>query len=236
MRVNLTNLTVKKDAKVLIDQLSCTFTTGITYIVGKNGAGKSTILKLLATVIQPVEGKVIYTMSKNANGMGRKTLTIDEVRKVIGLLPQYFIGYPEMTIERYLTYIAFHKGIPRKLVKLTVDKWLEETDLITIKNKHLVTLSGGQLQKIGLIQALMNHPRLCLLDEPFTGLDTQERLFFRRKIERLSYHSAVVITTHSLEEIDPVASNRLFYLEDGKQSFYGGADQLDQIIDRITKE
>ena len=105
-----------------------------------------------------------------------------------------------------------------------------------LKKRKLRNLSGGQLQKVGLIQALMNQPRICILDEPFEGLDTLERLVFKRVIERLSFHSVIVISTHILEEIEQTDDNSVLLMEEGRLRFYGG-DELDKVVERsiVTK-
>lgn len=227
MRIQLSHIDYFINNTRILDDITCTFTTGISYIIGKNGLGKSTLLKLITTAIQPTAGKITFTrLIHDDDGVYRKQLTNEEIRKMIGYMPQHFIGHPDMTIERYLTYIAFHKGIPRKLVKPTIDKWLRETNLLELSRRKLKHLSGGQRQKVGLIQALINQPRICILDEPFEGLDTQERLLFKRVIERLSLYSIIIMSTHLLEEIDLSANDWLFYLREEKISIYKSTNEI----------
>lgn len=227
MRIQLSHIDYFINNTRILDDITCTFTTGISYIIGKNGLGKSTLLKLITTAIQPTAGKITFTrLIHDDDGVYRKQLTNEEIRKMIGYMPQHFIGHPDMTIERYLTYIAFHKGIPRKLVKPTIDKWLQKTNLVELCRRKLRHLSGGQRQKVGLIQALINQPRICILDEPFEGLDTQERLLFKRVIERLSLYSIIIMSTHLLEEIDLSANDWLFYLREEKISIYKSTNEI----------
>src|SRR5690625_374053 len=163
MRIQLSHIDYFINNTRILDDITCTFTTGISYIIGKNGFGKSTLLKLITTAIQPTAGKITFTrLIHDDDGVYRKQLTNEEIRKMIGYMPQHFIGHPDMTIERYLTYIAFHKGIPRKHVKPTIDKWLQKTNLVELSRRKLRHLSGGQRQKVGLIQALINQPRICI--------------------------------------------------------------------------
>ncbi|RAV14170.1 ATP-binding cassette domain-containing protein [Paenibacillus contaminans] len=220
-----------------ISDATCTFTTGITYVIGKNGAGKSSLLKLIATAISPDQGEIEYTrlVKDERTGLYRKQLSVEEVRSMIGFMPQHFTGHSDMTIERYLTYMAFHKGIPRSLVKSTIEKWVKESGLYELRARKLRTLSGGQLQKIGLIQALINQPRICILDEPFEGLDNQEKLFFKSAINRLAFHSVIIMSTHLLEEMEQSATNSLLYLEDGTTRFYGGADEAGKVVGRFEE-
>nr|WP_281350679.1 ATP-binding cassette domain-containing protein [Metabacillus lacus] len=216
----------------LINNITCSFSTGITYMVGKNGAGKSSILKLIATAVHPNKGEIFYTnlIYEKRLGVSLKELNDEDIREMIGFMPQHFTGHAEMTIERYLKYMAFHKGIPHTLVKPLLDKWLKDTNLFELKRRKLRTLSGGQRQKVGLIQALINQPRICILDEPFEGLDSKEKSFFKRIIQRLSFHSVIIISTHLLEEIEQSDNVSVLYIEEGKLCFYGGADEIEKIL------
>jgi ABC-type multidrug transport system ATPase subunit len=233
LRITLNNVEYTQDAAKLINDITCTFTTGITYVVGRNGAGKSSLLKLVATAVNPDKGNITYTklISEDRAGMYRKQLSVEEVRTMIGFMPQHFTGHSDMTIERYLTYMAFHKGIPHSLVKSIIEKWLKESSLYELRRRKLRTLSGGQLQKVGLIQALLNQPRICILDEPFVGLDNQEKSFYKRTIHRLSFHSIIIMSTHLLEEIEQSEKDSLLYIEDGKLCLYGGVDEVDKILE-----
>jgi ABC-2 type transport system ATP-binding protein len=236
MRIALTHVEFTIDNAKVVNDINCSFQTGITYVVGENGAGKSTLLKLIATAIKPSTGLINYTklIRDEKVGTHRLQLTIEEVRKVIGFMPQHFTGHAEMTVERYLTYMAFHKGIPHTQVKALLNAWLNDSNLLKRKRKKLRHLSGGERQKVGLIQALLNKPRICILDEPFEGLDTKEKLFFKRVIQRLSFHSVVIISTHLLEEIDQSEDNSVLYLEKGELHFYGGVDELGQVVKKFS--
>lgn len=236
MRISLNNIVYKKEDIPVLKDITCSFQNGFTYIVGKNGVGKSTLLKLIATAVTPDKGDIMYTklLRDPRMGMHRQQISVEEIRRVIGFMPQHFTGYPEMTIERYLKHMAFHKGIPHHLVKSLIKEWLKDADLLEIKRKKLRNLSGGQRQKVGLIQALINQPRLCVLDEPFEGLDTKEKLFFKRILQRLSYHSIIIMSTHLLEEIEQTADASVLYMAKGKISFYGGADEIERIAENLT--
>ncbi|WP_368654325.1 ATP-binding cassette domain-containing protein [Ornithinibacillus sp. 4-3] len=215
MRLALNNVTYDITGERILDQLSCRINTGITYIIGKNGSGKSTLLKLCATALQPTEGTIEYTelVENQQTILQRKRLTIEDIRRTIGYMPQEFTGYGELSIERYLRYMAAHKGIPRQYVKKIVREWLEKTNLYTIRRKALFTLSGGQLKKVGLIQALINQPSICILDEPFEGLDQMERYYFDRVLRRSAFHSIILISTNIVEEMQ---EGDVLYLDRGK--------------------
>ncbi|MBW8348265.1 ATP-binding cassette domain-containing protein [Bacillus sp. IITD106] len=237
MRIAVNNVDYSIENTKILDGITCSFSKGITYVVGNNGAGKTTLLKLLTTAIQPEQGEINYSLIVRDEQIGtyRRKINNEEIRKIIGFLPQHFTGHLDMTVERYVKYIAYHKGIPRKLVKKTVEHWLKECDLIQAKRKKIGQLSGGQRQKVGLIQALINTPRICILDEPFEGLDIEERSYFRRILERLSYHSIVIVSTHLIDEIQQSSEDKLLYLEGGKIAYFGGMEGLEAVA-RELKE
>lgn len=237
MRIELNAVEYSVEGNKLLEHITCSLTKGITYVVGKNGAGKSTLLKLLSTAVQPGAGEIKYTKLVRDQEMGtyRRKLNTEEIRKIIGFLPQHFTGHSDMTIEKYLTYIAFHKGIPREHVKKTVKRWLQDSHLSQAKRTKLRDLSGGQLQKVGLIQALINLPRILILDEPFEGLDIEERLFFQRVFERLSYHSVIIISTHLLDGIQYPSEDKILYISGGRVVYFGGTEGLDAVTQHLKE-
>lgn len=236
MRITLNNVEFTRENIAILKDVSCALQTGMTYLIGKNGAGKSTLLQVMATALRPSQGTITYTQLIRDEKMGvyRKQLHIEEIRKIIGFMPQHFTGHSEMSIERYLTYMAFHKGIPHHLVKSLVHNWLKDANLLGMKRRKLKTLSGGQRQKVGLVQALINQPRICILDEPFESLDMQEKLFFHRVIQRLSFHSIIIISTHLIEEIERSEDVNVLYMEEGKLRVYGGGEALDRMLRDLT--
>ncbi|MEH7353999.1 ATP-binding cassette domain-containing protein [Neobacillus drentensis] len=237
MRIALNDVEYSTGDTTRLNRITCSFTKGITYVVGKNGAGKSTLLKLLTTSIQPGHGEINYSLLVRDEQIGtyRRKLDIEEIRKIISFLPQHFTGHLDMTVERYVKYIAYHKGIPRELVKKTVEHWLKESNLTQIKRRKIRHLSGGQRQKVGLIQALINLPRICILDEPFEGLDIEEQLYFQRVLRRLSYHSIIIISTHLVDKIQQSSEDKLLHLSEGKIAYFGGMETLEAVTQGLQE-
>lgn len=238
MRIVLDHVNLRKDNKEIIKNVSCSFTEGLTYIVGKNGAGKSELLKFISTLVESTNGAITYSklVRDPKEGTFRKRLSIKEVREIIGFMPQHFKGHSDMTIKRYLKYIAFHKGIPNHLIRPLLERWLKETHLFKLRSRKLRTLSGGERQKVGLIQALINQPRICILDEPFEGLDAQEKRFFKGIIQRLSFHSIVIISTHLVEDIERSRLVNLLYIDEGQLLFNGRATEINHIVREIQEK
>lgn len=228
MRIHMQEVEFEINGKTLLYPFTHNFSTGIVNVIGKNGAGKSTLLKILATAQLPTKGKITYSQLIEERGVGlyRKTLSLEEVRKVISFLPQEFTGYPEMTIERYLRFMAYHKGIPRSMIKKEIHQWLTETGLYALRKRKLRDLSGGQLKKVGLIQALLNYPRICILDEPFESLDIEERLFFQKWLTRLSFHSIIIISTHIINEIQ---EGEILLVDSGKVAVYKNLEEASTV-------
>ncbi|API91473.1 hypothetical protein BKP57_06225 [Virgibacillus sp. 6R] len=237
MRITVSNVAYTMDNTKILNGISCSFSKGITYVVGNNGAGKTTLLKLLATALQPEYGEINYSFLVRDKQIGtyRKNLDIEEIRKIIGFLPQHFTGHLDMTVGRYVKYIAYHKGVPREFVKKTVAHWLKESELTQLKRRKIKHLSGGQRQKVGLIQALINLPRICILDEPFEGLDMKERSYFQSILQRLAYHSIVIISTHLIDELQQSSEDTLLYLNEGKVTYFGDLRVLDTIKKELRK-
>lgn len=236
MRIVLDEIEFTIENVKVFSGISCSFKAGVTYVIGNNGAGKSELLKIISTAIIPDKGTITYTKLIRDKKVGtyRKHLSTGEVRKIVGFMPQHFTGYSEMTVERYLTYMAFQKGIPHKLVKSLLNEWLRDANLVELKRRKLRNLSGGERQKVGLIQALINQPRICILDEPFEGLDTQEKHFFNRVIQRLSFHSVIIISTHLVEEIERSVEISILYMEDGGLSYVSSVDELSELKSLLT--
>ncbi|CAH1215328.1 Arginine transport ATP-binding protein ArtM [Paenibacillus plantiphilus] len=210
---------VKEDGgKRSLSGVSATFRPGITYLIGDNGAGKSTLLRLLTTIIRPTKGRLRfreYDQNRSAEEAWRD-LPLREVRQTIGYLPQHFIGYPEMTTSAYLYHQALQKGISARTAGRELDAWLTDASLLAERGTKLEQLSAGQRQRVGLLQAMLGNPRVCLLDEPFESFDIMEAMLFRYRIQQLARRSTVIISTHRLEWMDEGEQDRVIELAEGR--------------------
>ncbi|MDF2663593.1 MAG: hypothetical protein K0Q94_6384 [Paenibacillus sp.] len=232
IRIHCDRLSCRIGGQPALRSITHTFDRGITYVVGKAGSGKSALLSLLATVGPVREGTIRYERrdgTDDTGAVGINTVILDyaDVRAMTGYLPQQFAGYPDMTVERYLRHEADRKGMPSGWSRTALPRLVAESGSASLKRRPVRLLSGGERRKIGLLQAIMHAPRLCVLDEPFEGLDVLESAYFRHELEKLSAYSTIVIATHRLEQIDPRADCSLVLLEQGKIGFVGTARHKD---------
>jgi ABC-type multidrug transport system ATPase subunit len=184
-----------------IKDISLTITQGMFGLLGPNGAGKSSLMRTIATLQEADSGSITLG---NIDVLKQK----DEVRKVLGYLPQEFGVYPRVTAERMLDHIADLKGIQDKQQrKDTVNTLLERVNLGHVRNKNLGTFSGGMKQRFGVAQALIGNPKLIIVDEPTAGLDPAERNRFYNLLSELGESTIVILSTHIVEDVTNLCSN-----------------------------
>lgn len=173
---------------------------GMFGLLGPNGAGKSTLMRTIATLQKADEGAI------NLNGID-VLKDKEEVRRILGYLPQEFGLYPEVTAEHMLTHIALLKGISdKKERKGTVQYILEQTDLYDARKRRLGTFSGGMKQRFGIAQALLGNPKLIIVDEPTAGLDPEGRNRFHNLLSEISENRIVILSTHIVDDVSVLCS------------------------------
>jgi ABC-type multidrug transport system ATPase subunit len=182
-----------------VDQVTMRLQPGVIGLLGQNGAGKSSLMRILATITKPTEGKVLWDgvdISKNP----------DELRKVLGYLPQEFGVYPHLNAVEFLQYIAAIKGITGRTAKQRIEELLQLVNLTESSKRPLGGYSGGMRHRVGIAQALLNDPKLLIVDEPTVGLDPEERIRFRNLLSDLSRERIVIFSTHIVSDIESTAS------------------------------
>jgi ABC-2 type transport system ATP-binding protein len=182
--------------------------SGVWGVLGPNGAGKSTLMSILATVTNPTEGKVTW----NGIDIGKSP---DELRPVLGYLPQDFGVYPNLSAVEFLEYLAAIKGLDGKLARRRIDELLQVFNLVEARNRPLGGYSGGMKQRVGLAQALLNDPKLLIVDEPTVGLDPEERVRFRNLLSDLSGDRIVILSTHIVSDVEATATE-IAIISDGR--------------------
>ena len=219
MKLVLDNLTKEFGAFVAVDHINLTMTNGVYGLLGVNGAGKTTLMRMLCTLLKPTSGN-IYCNEKDIFKMD------GEYRNLLGYLPQDFGFYPEFTVKDYLLYIATIKGIRPAVAQKGAKELMARVGLTKVANKKLKKLSGGMKRRTGIAQAMLNNPKILILDEPTAGLDPNERIRFRNLISELSEERLVLLSTHIVSDIEYVAKERLM-MRDGA---IVNAGTLDEII------
>ena len=215
MELKIDNLTKQYGAKTAIDHISCSLTPGIIGLLGANGAGKSTFMRMVCGVMKPTGGSIT---------LDRYDVTKKEYRNLIGYLPQDFGYYPEFTGMEFLLYVAALKGLDKRNAKIRSTELLEQVNLEKDAAKKIKAYSGGMKQRLGIAQALLNRPKLIVLDEPTAGLDPKERVRFRHIFEQLGKDSIVLLSTHIVSDIEKCA-DRVMVIKDGQKIFDGTEEE-----------
>jgi ABC-2 type transport system ATP-binding protein len=173
---------------------------GVLGLLGPNGAGKSSLMRILATVTRPTAGRVSW----NDNDV---VVHPDGLRRVLGYLPQDFGVYPHLTAPELLSYLAAVKGLSARSARRRIDELLEMVNLTEARKRPLGKYSGGMRQRVGIAQALLNDPRVLIVDEPTAGLDPEERIRIRGVLGDLAADRVVILSTHIVSDVEAVAED-----------------------------
>jgi ABC-2 type transport system ATP-binding protein len=179
---------------------SLSLSSGVLGLLGPNGAGKSTLMRILATITQATEGRVTW----NDTDIARQP---NDLRQVLGYLPQDFGVYPNLNAIEFLEYLAAIKGLDGRSARRRIDELLEVVNLVDAAKRPLGGYSGGMKQRVGIAQALLNDPQLLIVDEPTAGLDPEERMRFRGLLAELSGERIVILSTHIVSDVEATATS-----------------------------
>ena len=215
MELVIDRLTKQFQNKIAVDRISLRLHSGVFGLLGTNGAGTTTLMRMLCGILQPTGGTIAF------DGMDVRE---EGYRAVLGYLPQDFGYYPEFTAMDFLLYMAALKGLPKKSAKRRANELLELVGLQDMGRKKIKTFSGGMKQRLGIAQALLNNPKLLILDEPTAGLDPKERVRFRNLIGQLGKDSIVLLSTHIVSDIEHIADEVLM-MKDGNLIYHGAWDE-----------
>lgn len=200
--------------RIAVDRISVNLHQGVYGLLGANGAGKTTLMRMLCGILKPTGGTITF----DGIDVGEEAY-----RAILGYLPQDFGYYPEFNAMDFLLYLAALKGIPKAQAKRKAKELLELVSLQDVGRKKIKTFSGGMKQRLGIAQALLNDPKLLILDEPTAGLDPKERVRFRKLIESLGKDSIVLLSTHIVSDIEHIADEVLM-MKDGQLIYQGKWD------------
>ena len=196
MKLVIDRLSKQYKNKIAVDRVSAEFNNGVYGLLGANGAGKTTFMRMVCGILAPTSGSISF------NGIDAGE---EEYRNVLGYLPQDFGYYPNFTAWDFLLYMSALKGFDKKSAKKRITELLDFVSLSDVSKKKIKTYSGGMKQRLGIAQALLNYPKILVMDEPTAGLDPKERVRFRNVIESIGKESIVILSTHIVSDVEHIA-------------------------------
>jgi ABC-type multidrug transport system ATPase subunit len=217
MQVTIARLTKRYGrATPALNEVDLTIPTGMFGLLGPNGAGKTTLMRILSGILRPTSGTVWVGGHDATTESGRQA-----VKHRLGYLPQELGLYPDLTAWEFLDYIGILKGLAdRDARRRRVNELLETVGLADVAERKLKGFSGGMKRRVGIAQALLNDPRLLIVDEPTAGLDPEERIRFRNILAALAGDRTVILSTHIVEDVAQTCRN-LAVLAGGRVLFSG---------------
>ena len=226
MNIEIKNLTkiYPRGKKKALNNVDITIPQGIFGLIGRNGAGKTTLMRIVATVMDATGGEILF------DGKELKA-NKDEFRSSLGYLPQSTKLMPRLNIVEFLDYVCIMKGMKDKTVRQEKIKWAIETvGLVGEEKKRLGNYSGGMLRRAGIAQALIGDPKVLIIDEPTTGLDPEERLYFLNLLSKIASERTIIFSTHITADIEHLCTN-ICVLEQGEVKYLG---QKSAFIEKIA--
>ncbi len=225
MNIEIKNITkiYPRGKKKALDGVNITIGEGIFGLIGRNGAGKTTLMRIVATIMDATDGEIYFDGKElNANK--------DEFRFSLGYLPQSTKLMPQLNIVEFLDYVCIMKGIKNKSERQSrIAAAIETVGLVGEEKKRLRNYSGGMLRRAGIAQALIGDPKVLIIDEPTTGLDPEERLYFLNLLSKIARDRTIIFSTHITADIEHLCQN-ICVLEQGEVKYLGVKGEF---IDRI---
>ncbi len=218
MELKIDRVTKQYKNKIAVDRVTETLECGVYGLLGANGAGKTTLMRMICGILEPTNGEIKLD--------GQEIMSMGEAyRDLLGYLPQDFGYYPNFTAMEFLYYIASLKGLSRTYTKKRCEELLVKVGLENEKKHKIKTFSGGMRQRLGIAQALLNDPKILVLDEPTAGLDPKERVRFRNMIADLGKNRIVLLSTHIVADVEAIA-DMLFIMKNGQVLTKGSVEEL----------
>lgn len=217
MEIVIKNLSKNYGRKAALKNVSVTIHSGMYGLLGRNGAGKTSLMRILATLSVPSGGEV------SMNGISIKET--GKIREIIGYLPQNFSFYRNMSVYDAMDYLGLLSNLPDKIRKERIVSLLEQVNLKENMRTKIKALSGGMRQRLGIAQALLHDPQILIVDEPTAGLDPEERIHFRNLLSEFAEDRIVILSTHISSDVEASCEN-IGVLDNGKMIWNGATEEL----------
>lgn len=217
MEIVIKNLSKNYGRKAALKNVSVTIHSGMYGLLGRNGAGKTSLMRILATLSVPSGGEV------SMNG-----IPINEtgkIREIVGYLSQNFSFYRNMSVYDAMDYLGLLSNFPDKIRKERIASLLEQVNLKENMRTKIKALSGGMKQRLGIAQALLHDPQILIVDEPTAGLDPEERIRFRNMLSEFAEDRIVILSTHISSDVE-ISCENIGVLDNGKMIWNGAAEEL----------
>lgn len=218
MIIKFNKLSKIYNKKHALNEVTFKICDGVYGLLGTNGAGKTTLINIFMGIIESDGGYI------SVDDVDIKELGVDFLSQ-LGYLPQQVQFYKNFSVMEFMNYMSALKGIPKDIGDKRIDELLYTVNLEDAREKKVGALSGGMKQRLGIAQAMLNYPKILILDEPTAGLDPQERIRFRNLISKFSEDRIVIIATHIVSDIEFIA-NEVIMLKDGKLVVQGKSSEL----------
>jgi len=217
MEIVINNLSKNYGKKAALKNVSVTIHSGMYGLLGRNGAGKTSLMRILATLSVPSSGEI------SMNGIPIKET--GKIREIVGYLPQDFSFYRNMSVYGAMDYLGLLSNIPDKIRKERISALLEQVNLKEDMRTKVKALSGGMKRRLGIAQALLHNPQILIVDEPTAGLDPEERIRFRNLLSEFAEDRIVILSTHISSDVESSCEN-IGVLDNGRMIWSGGTEEL----------
>ena len=217
MELELKRLTKEFQEFKAVDDITLTMSNGVYGLLGVNGAGKTTLMRMLCTLIKPTSGSILCN--------GKDIFALDgEYRRILGYLPQEFGFYPEFSVHDYLMYIASIKGMRTSIARKRVTELLRQVGLAKMQNRKMKKLSGGMKRRAGIAQAMLNNPKILILDEATSSVDTRTEVTIQKAMDNLMKGRTSFVIAHRLSTIRD--ADLILVMKDGDIVEQGNHEEL----------
>ncbi|MGL5755749.1 MAG: ABC transporter ATP-binding protein [Paraclostridium sp.] len=222
MELKIENLCKSYKNKEALKNINITMKAGTYGLLGENGAGKSTLMRILTTIDFQTKGNITFN--------GEDIVKLDEkYRDIIGYMPQDYNVFSSFTAKDFLEYMGTLKGLSREELSVKIPEVLEFVNLTNVANKKVKSFSGGMKRRIGIAQAILNDPKILILDEPTAGLDPKERIRFSNIISEMSEDKIVILSTHILSDIEAIANDLIII----RQGEVVESNNIDNLVEKV---